>query len=158
MDKILVSIFLSRMNISLSLSSYIECSNRLIIHHLRSNSFQYAHEPCSGDFCMWTQCSRYVSAVLSREQDCPEVFFLLQCRVMLSFLARGAHCFLMFSWLLIRTLQSLSAELLSSQLLPSLCFARGCCCEDSGLHIFFAKLNGVPFGPFLQAYQSPFER
>lgn len=154
---VLLSIFFSRMNISLSLSSYIECSSYLIIHHLSLNSFQYVHVPCTEEFCTCTQCSRCVSPVLSREQDLMGAFFLMQFRMMLSFLARRAHFWLMFSWLLIRTLQSLSAELLSSQLLPSLCFAGGYCCEDAGLPISFAELNDVPFGPFLQAFQGPFE-
>lgn len=153
MDKILVSIFLSRMNISLSLSSCIGWFNCLVIHHLPSNSFQYAHVPCTGQFCTCTQCFRYVSAVLSREQDLLEAFFLMQLGVMLSFLARRAPCWLMVSWLLIRIPQSLSAELLSSRLLSSHCFARGYCCEDAGLGVSFDKFNGIPFGPFLQAYQ-----
>lgn len=156
MGKILLSIFFSRINISLSMSSYTECSSYLIIHHLPLNSFCYVQVPCTGEFCTWTRCSRYVSPALSREQDLPEAFFLMQLRMMLSFPARRAHCWLMFNGLFIRILESLCAELLSSQLPPSLCFARGYCCEDAGLAISFAELNGVPFGPFLQAYQGPF--
>lgn len=109
MGKMPLSIFFSRINISLSMSSYTECSSYLIIHHLPLNSFCYVQVPCTGEFCTWTRCSRYVSPALSREQDLPEAFFLMQLRMMLSFPARRAHCWLKFNGLFIRTLECRAA-------------------------------------------------